>query len=195
MKKKGTDFTPEYSYERLVDILKDATDKAKNGKLDLESKLYGIAAGYAQDFVDTSKAIKKPLDLTGRTEENVFMCLVRVCAENQVQEKTIIENKLDMSKKFGYYQLFSIVNSMNCEKKTTEIAVQQGALLAEPKLVIRSLPDSNGKTYTFDVLAAAKETIDKLSVLDPKERGGAVLFGQLAPFYQRFENDLMQHLK
>ena len=193
MKKKAPEFKLEYSYEKLGSILKDATEKAKAGKLDLEGKLFGIAAGYAQDFVDTSRAIKKPLDLTGRTEENVFMCLVRVCAENHARKKSVAENRTDMSKKFGYYQLFSLVNSMNCEKKCTEIAVQQG-ILSEPKLVIKSLPDKDGKTYTFDVLEAAKKTVDQLSVLDPAENSGAVLFGQLAPFYQMFKKDLMDHL-
>ena len=193
MKKKAPEFTLEYSYERLGSILKDATEKAKTGKIDLEEKLFGIAAGYAQDFVDTSRAIKKPLDLTGRTEDNVFMCLVRVCAENQARKKSVAENRTDMSKKLGYYQLFSLVNSMNCEKKTTEIAVQQG-ILAEPKLVIKSLPDQDGKTYTFDVLKAAKKTVDQLSILDPAKNNGGVLFGQLAPFYQMFKEDLMDHL-
>ena len=185
----------EYTYDKLVSILKEATEKAKTGELDLEGKLFGVAAGYAQDFVDTSKAIKKPLDLTGRTEDNVFLCLIRVCAENQARGKSADENKLDMAKKFGYYQLFSLVNSMNCDGKTVEIAIQQNPLLAEPKLVIKSLPDSNGKAYSFDVLAAAKTTIGGLLILDPKQSNGAVLFGQLAPFYQKFENDLMNHLK
>ena len=54
MKKKAPEFILEYSYEKLGSILKDATEKAKAGKLDLEGKLFGIAAGYAQDFVDTS---------------------------------------------------------------------------------------------------------------------------------------------
>ena len=57
MAAKSEDYIPEYTYEKLGEILKDATRKAKTGKLDLEEKLYGIAAGYAQDFVDTSRAI------------------------------------------------------------------------------------------------------------------------------------------
>ena len=194
MKKKTPDYIPEYTYERLGEILKDATLKAKTGKLDLEGKLYGIAAGYAQDFVDTSRAIKKPLDLTGRTEDNVFYTLLRVCAENQAQGKTDDENRELMTKKFGYYQLFSLVNSMNCEKKVLEIALRQNLLLAEPKLVILSLPDKEGKRYEFDVLAAAKDTVKQLKILDPKTSGGAVLFGQLAPFYQKLQNDLLDHL-
>ena len=84
---KKPEFSLEYTYDKLVSILKEATEKAKTGELDLEGKLFGVAAGYAQDFVDTSKAIKKPLDLTGRTEDNVFLCLIRVCAENQARGK------------------------------------------------------------------------------------------------------------
>ena len=195
MKKKSPDFKLEYTYERLGEMLKDATLKAKAGKLDTEGKLYGIAAGYAQDFVDTSRTIKMPLDLTGRTEDNIFYCLLRVCAENQAQKKTDAENRTDMAKKFGYYQLFSLANSMNCEGKKIGIAVRQNLLMAEPKLVILSLPDKDGKRYEFDVLAAAKATVDQMKILDPKESGGAVLFGQLAPFYQKLKSDLLDHLK
>ena len=194
MKKKAPDFTPEYTYERLGEILKDATLKSKTGLLDIEGKLYGIAAGYAQDFVDTSRAIKKPLDLTGRTEDNVFYTLLRVCAENQAQKKSNPDNKADMAKKLGYYQLFSLVNSMNCEKKCVEIAVQQGVMVREPKLVIRSLPDEKGKTHTFDVLDAARKTIEPMTIFNPKENNGMVLFGQLAPFYQMFKEDLMDYI-
>ena len=191
MKKKS----PEYTYEALGRILADSTAKAKEGKLDLKGKLFGIAAGYAQDFVDTSKAIKKPLDLTGRTEDNVFLCLLRVCAENIAQKKSDAENRMDMTKKFASYQLFSLVNSMNIEHPTTEIVIQASVMTSEPRLVIRSLPDKDGKTHTFDVQAAAKKTIDGLKILDPKENGGAILFGQLAPFYQAFEKDLMGFLE
>ena len=187
--------SPEYTYETLGKILADSTAKAKEGKLDLKGKLFGIAAGYAQDFVDTSRAIKKPLDLTGRTEDNVFLCLLRVCAENIAQKKSQAENRLDMTKKFASYQLFSLVNSMNIEHPTTEIVIQASVMTSEPKLVIRSLPDKDGQTHTFDVYAAAKKTIDGLKILDPKESGGAVLFGQLAPFYQTFEKDLMNYLE
>ena len=194
MKKKAPDFTPEYTYERLGEILKDATLKSKTGLLDIEGKLYGIAAGYAQDFVDTSRTIKKPLDLTGRTEDNVFYTLLRVCAENQAQKKSNPDNKADMAKKLGYYQLFSLVNSMNCEKKCVEIAVQQGVMVREPKLVIRSLPDENGKTHTFDVLDAARKTIEPMTIFNPKENNGMVLFGQLAPFYQMFKEELMDYI-
>lgn len=194
MKKKAPDFTPEYSYERLGEILKDATLKAKTGMLDMESKLYGIAAGYAQDFVDTSRAIKKPLDLTGRTEDNVFYTLLRVCAENQVQKKSNPDNKTDMAKKLGYYQLFSLVNSMNCEGKCVEIALEQSVMIREPKLVIRSLPDQEGKTYTFDPMDAARKTIEPMTILDPRKNNGAILFGQLAPFYEQLKTDLMDHI-
>ena len=194
MKKKAPDFTPEYTYERLGEILKDATLKSKTGLLDIEGKLYGIAAGYAQDFVDTSRAIKKPLDLTGRTEDNVFYTLLRVCAENQAQKKSNPDNKADMAKKLGYYQLFSLVNSMNCKKKCVEIAVQQGVMVREPKLVIRSLPDEKGQTHTFDVLDVARKTIDPMTIFDPKANNGIVLFGQLAPFYQMFKEELMVYI-
>ena len=194
MAKKKADFLPEYSYEKLEGILKDATLKAKTGKLDLEGKLYGIASGYAIDFVDTAGAIKKPLDLTGRTEDNVFFALLRVCAENQAQGKTEAENRADMVKKFGYYQLFALVNSLNCEGKKVEIALRRNLLMAEPKLVILSLPDKEGKRYEFDVLAAAKDTVDGMKILDPKVSGGAVLFGQLAPFYTKLKDDLMDHI-
>lgn len=194
MAKKNEDYIPEYAYEKLEGILKDATLKAKTGKLDLEGKLYGIAAGYAVDFVDSSRAIKKPLDLTGRTEDNVFYTLLRVCAENQAGGRTKAENRELMTKKFGYYELFALVNSLNCEGKKVEIALRQNLMMTDPKLVILSLPDQDGKRYEFDVLAAAKDTVAGLKIQDPKKSGGAMLFGQLAPFYQRLEKELLDHL-
>ena len=195
MATKDKDYVPEFTYEKLDAILKDSKEKAKTGKLDIEGKLYGIAAGYAQDFVDTSRAIKHPLDLTGRTEDNVFLTLVRVCAENQAEKRSGAENKGNMAKKFGYYQLFAIVNSLNCEGKKVEIALRGSFLMTEPKLLILSVPAQNGKRYEFDVLSAAKEAIDGLTILDPTESGGgAILFGQLAPFYARLKNELMDYI-
>lgn len=66
--------------------------------------------------------------------------------------------------------------------------------MAEPKLVILSLLAQDGKRYEFDVLSAAKDTVDGLTILDPKENGGAVLFGQLSPFYTRLKNELMDYI-
>ena len=66
--------------------------------------------------------------------------------------------------------------------------------MAEPKLVILSMPDKDGKRHEFDVLSAAKDTISGMKIMDPKVSGGAVLFGQLAPFYTRMKDDLMDHI-
>lgn len=194
MAAKSKAYKIEYTYEKLGEILKDSTQKAKTGKLDLEGKLYGIAAGYAQDFVDSSRAIRHPLDLTGRTEDNVFLTLMRVCAENQAENRTETENKENMAKKFGYYQLFALVNSLNCEGKVVEIALHSNALTMESKLVITSVAAQNGKQYEFDVLSAAKDTVDRLTILDPKKNSGAILFGQLFPFYTRLKDELMDHI-
>lgn len=120
--------------------------------------------------------------------------MMRVCAENQVEKRTEAENKENMAKKFGYYQLFALVNSLNCEGKKVEIALRRNLLMAEPKLVILSVPVQNEKRYEFDVLAAAKDTVDGLTILDPKKNSGAILFGQLAPFYTRLKNELMDHI-
>ena len=105
------------------------------------------------------------------------------------------ENKANLAKKFGYYQLYSIVNSMNCERKTTEIIIEGNVMTREIKPVISTLPDKDGKTHSFDVMAAAKETINQMQILDPKQSGGAILFGQMAPFYQRLEKELIAYLK
>lgn len=37
-------------------------------------------------------------------------------------------------------------------------------------------------------------TVDGLTILDPKKNSGAILFGQLAPFYTRLKNELMDHI-
>ena len=39
------------------------------------------------------------------------------------------------------------------------------------------------------------EIKNEKKALEPKENGGAILFGQLAPFYQAFEKDLMGFLE
>ena len=67
-------------------------------------------------------------------------------------------------------------------------------MAAEPNLVICSINSQDGKTHVFDVYVAVKKTFDKLTILDPQKSGGAVLFGQLAPFYQKFRADLMDYL-
>ena len=90
--------------------------------------------------------------------------------------------------------MFALVNSLNCERKKVEIALRRNLLMAEPKLVILSVPAQNEKRYEFDVLAAAKDTVDGLTILDPKKNSGAILFGQLAPFYTRLKNELMDHI-
>ena len=46
-----------------------------------------------------------------------------------------------------YYQLFALVNSLNCEGKKVEIALRRNLLMAEPKLVILSVPAQNEKRY------------------------------------------------
>ena len=48
MAEKSKDYKPEFTYEKLGEILKDSTQKAKTGKLDLEGKLYGIGAAIQQ---------------------------------------------------------------------------------------------------------------------------------------------------
>lgn len=194
MSAKGNENMLEFSYEKLGKILKNSTQKAKEGKLDPEGKLYGIAAGYAQDFVELSRTIGHPLDLTGRTEENVFPTLIRVCAENQMKRLAEAENKDNMAKMLGYYQLFSLVNSLNCEGKVVEIALRSSVMMMESKLMIISAHMQDGKQCEFDVLAAAKDTVAGLVILDPKKNNGAILFGQLAPFYARLKNELLVHI-
>ena len=192
---KTDNYVPEYTYEKLQKILKEAKEKIESGNKDAKTVIEGMSAGYAIYMVDISRDIKKPLDLTGRTEDNLFMCLVATCAENQKRGMSDEENKANLAKKLGYYQLYSIVNSMNCEKKTTEIVIKANVMNPEVKPVISTLPDKDGKTHSFDVMAAAKETINQMQILDPKQSGGAILFGQLAPFYQRLEKELIDYLK
>ncbi len=183
----------EYTYEKLQKAYKTLLPLARAGKAGPAESFYGMAAGYATDLADVSREIFKPLDFTGRTEANVFPCLVRACASNYAQKKSTEDNKEDLIKKLGYYQLFSIYNSLNCEKKTIEIVLTKGVVVM-PKLVLRTLPDSNGKTYDFDPLDAARETISKMIMSDPEKNGGAVLFGEMTPFYKRMETDLLCHL-
>ena len=193
--KKTDNYIPKYSYESLKRILKNATEKIEAGNKDAEVVIAGMSAGYAIDMVDISRDIKKPLDLTARTDDNLFPCLVAACAENQRRGMSEEENRANLTKKLGYYQLYSIVNSMNCERKTTEIIIEGNVMTREIKPVISTLPDKDGKTHSFDVMAAAKETINQMQILDPKQSGGAILFGELAPFYQRLEKELIDYLK
>ncbi len=195
MKKNKNNFTQEYTYEKLEKIRQDSTEKINAGNRDAEVVISGLATSHAIDLIDISREIKKPLDLTGRTENNIFPCLVATCAMNQQQGKSEAEIRTSLTKKFGYYQLFSIVNSMNCEEKTTEIRIEGNVMTREVKPVIQTLPDRDGKTHSFDVMAAAKETIDQLQILDPEQSGGGILFGQLSPFYLKLKKELLEYLK
>ena len=72
---------------------------------------------------------------------------------------------------------------------------RRGEIPVDVAFINCSLPDKDGKRHEFDVLAAAKDTISGMKIMDPKVSGGAVLFGQLAPFYTRLKEDLMDHLR
>ena len=192
MANKSTGTQLEYTYEKLTRILQEATAKVKAGSANPKTRLYGAAAAHALDLIDASRDAKKPLDLTGRTEDNVFTALLQICHDMQQKGKSAGEIRTSLTKKLGFYELFAITNSMNCEGKTVEI-VQQSGILAEPRLIIRTLPDASGAVHSFDVLAAAKAAVDKFVILDPKE-DGAIMIGRLLPFYQRLEGELLKYL-
>ena len=65
--------------------------------------------------------------------------------------------------------------------------------MAEPKLVVTLLQGTDGKPHTFDPLAAAKETVDGFDVFDSDGSDGPVLGGRMAPFFQRFVDELFQY--
>ena len=103
--------------------------------------MYAVAAGHTLDLIDASRGAKNPLDLTARTEENVFAALLQVCHAMRHGGKTTEEIRTSLTKKLGFYELFAITNSINCEEKMVEIVPQPG-ILAEPGLIMRTLPDA-----------------------------------------------------
>ena len=82
---------------------------------------------------------------------------------------------------------------MNVEEKTVEIDLNSSVLFSIPMPKISTLPDENGKRYTFDVYDAAEKTLEKFQFNKP-DGDGALLFGDLSPFYQALERDLTSHL-
>ena len=65
--------------------------------------------------------------------------------------------------------------------------------MVELRLVIRTMPDANGVTHTFDPLDAAKAAVDGLAIMDPKKEG-ALLYGRLLPFCEQFRADVLHCL-
>ena len=195
MKNKAPEFKPEYTYETLKQIYKDVTNKAKSDTLTAQEASLGVAAGHAMDFIDTARASKLYLDATARTEDAVMNTLIRVYFSELQSGKSTEEGKVSLIKKFGSYQLFAIVNSMNADGKTVEIAYEGSVLSnAMPKPVIRSVKSKDGKVHTFDVFDAASDAINGMALTKQTEGGTPILFGTLQPFYQRFQNDLMNYL-
>ena len=184
----------DYTYEGLEKTLKDATIQVQIGRAALKDRLYGVAAGHALDLIDASRSAMKPLDLTVRTDDNLFSALLLVCVSAQKQKKPVSEIKASLSKKLGYYELFCIVNTLNCEGKIAEITVQANPLMAEPKLVVTLLRGTDGKPHTFDPLAAARETVDGFDVFDPHGSDGPILGGTMNPFFHRFKEEILDYI-
>ena len=183
------DFTPEYTYEKLNKIYKDALGRTKDKTFTRQEAALGMAAAYAIDFIDTAKAVKADLDITAQTEDQVAKVMTAVYYSDSRSGMNHHDCKAVLIKKFAYYQLFSIVNSMNAEGKTVEIVCDESAGGAVPRPVIRTVSGD----YSFDVLDAAERTIDKFKFNKPNG-DGPLFAGTLAPFYQRVKEDLMDHL-
>lgn len=192
MKKKDA-HKLEYTPEKLEGILKQATKKVESGQADTTDFLLGSAAAYALDFYHISKRTRAKLDLTGRTEKNVVGTLITACALNQSNKMNAEENRADLVKKFASYQLFAIANSFNYDKKELEIVALSG-FVPKPRLVLRSLPDKTGKTYTFDIFGAAEKMMAQIHISDETEGDRPILFGSLKPFYDWLNEDLLCHL-
>lgn len=192
MKTEDT-FTLEYTPAKLEKLLKQKTQKVESGQADTTDFLLGSAAAYALDFYHISKRTRAKLDLTGRTEKNVVGTLITACALNQSNKMNAEENRADLVKKFASYQLFAIANSLNCEKKEVEIVALSG-FVSRPRLIIRSLPDKDGKTYSFDVFAAAEKMMAQIRIFEPADGDHDILYGSLAPFYEELNKNLLSHL-
>lgn len=192
MKKKDTR-TLEYTPEKLESLLKQATKNVESGPADTTDFLLGSAAAYALDFYHISKHIRAKLDLTGRTEKNVVGTLITACALNQSCKLSVEENRADLVKKFASYQLFAVANSFNYDKKELEIVALSG-FVSRPRLIIRSLPDKDGKTYSFDVFAAAEKMMAQIRIFEPVDGDHDILYGSLAPFYEELNKNLLSHL-
>ena len=185
----------DFKYESLKRIHEQAWEKTKNQTPDIETGLWGIATGYAIDFIDVSRDAGKALDITAQTEDHVWPALLHICYANLKAKKTTIENRQDMTKKFGYYQLFCLTNTLNSDnQKLVEIAVQDGARFKDCRLVIQTLPGILHKTLTFDPLMAAKKMIDGLMIGNPDKENGYILMGTMVPFYQSVNKGLLDPL-
>lgn len=172
----------EYTPKRLNQIYKECLRKIRSGSSNQMDQLMGAAAGYALDFLEISKDSGYPLDLTARTEDKVEQSLSFACGFNQENGKSVSENRRDLTKKFASYQLFSIVNSCNYEKKKVEIAILS-MFVSGPCLVIRTTQDFSGNQRMFNTFQEAEETIKKMYISDERGDDKIVLAGTLKPFY------------
>ena len=174
-------------------INNDALKRKAEETFTREEAAKGMAAAYAIDFIDTAKAVKADLDITAQTEEQVTKAMTAVYYSDRQSGRNHHDSKALLIKKFAYYQLFSIVNSLNVEGKTVEIVCDKAAGGAVPRPVIRTLSGEGENEYSFDVLDAAERTIDKFKFGKASD-DGPLFTGTLAPFYQRVKDDLMDHL-
>ena len=182
-----------YSYDRLNRMIDWTTRQAKSGSITEKEKQVGIAAAYAIDLCDIALDSKMCLDFSFDTEENLPTCLGKMHFENVKRNMTVEESRQDLIKKFGSYELFALLNSVNCEKEVADIVLQASILIVKPKLVIETKQSVNGKKLTFDVYKVAEDTLRRWRLSDGKGNE-ALFFGTLQPFYQTFSHDFLKIL-
>ena len=187
------DFKPEYTYEKLNEMYNDTLKRSRNGTATRQESALGMAAAYAIDFIDTAKAVKAELDITAQSEEHVTKVMTAVYFSDRQAGKNHHDSKMLLTKKFAYYQLFSIVNSLNAEGKVVEIVCDDSTGSPVPRPIIRTVSDIDGENRSFDVLDAAERTIDKFRFNKPIG-DGPLFVGSLTPFYQKVKEKLMDYL-
>ena len=193
MEKIMSNFTPEYTYEKLNEIYKETLRRTKDEAFTRQEAALGMAAAYAIDFIDTAKAVKVDLDITAQTEGQIAKVMTAVYFSDRQSGRNHHDSKALLEKKFAYYQLFSIVNSLNVDGITAEIAFDGSTGNAVPRPVIRTVASKDGKVCSFDVLDAAERTIDKFKFNKPNG-DGPLFVGTLSPFYQRVKEELIDHI-
>lgn len=184
----------DYTYEKLRRMMNSVERKGKAGLLKPEEAALGTAAAYATDLMDYARDSGNPLNLTIMQEDVIAKCLSLAHMANIGQGKTIAESRENLVKLLGGYELFAICNSFNVEGRVVEITVLLSVMTPQPRLVIDTLPDEQGKTVRFDVYDAARETVASFQLENPGRNDGMFFAGRMQIFHERLVNELFKKI-
>lgn len=188
-----------YTYKKLNSIMRDVKKKSDSGRMKLEEAAIGTAAAYAVDLMDISREIGKPLDLTVHTSNHLLECIMRAHISNMATGHNIEESREILTKMLASYEMFTLINDFGCventeNRKLIKITVLSSVMMPKPKMLIETMPDSEGKVYRFDIFEMAREAMKDIRLGAVGKGDGMFFAGSLQPFHQRINTEMVSIL-